>query len=689
MTKIAEIFDIPDRVHQGDFVLRLAEGVDHPQETLRDYVVTPQLVLCFDQALALIKSAVESNSSKGAYLHGSFGSGKSHFMAVLTLLLQGNPQARSIPELAEVVARHNPWTQSRRFLVVPYHMIGATSMEAVILGHYADHIRSLHPAAPTPGFYRADALFEDARRLRERMGDDAFFAQLGAAGDAGDGWGAIGGGWDAAAFAQALNAPPGAEERMRLVGALIDAFFESARGVAADGRESFVPLDEGLAEMSRHAQSLGYDAVVLFLDELILWLASHAADLSFVNREGQKVAKLVEAMTARRPIPLISFIARQRDLRELVGEHLPGAEQLGFADVLNWWEARFDEITLEDRNLPAIAGKRLLRPKSDAARQALDDAFQRTTRAREEVMNTLLTRAGDREMFRKVYPFSPALVQTLVAVSSLLQRERTALKLMLQLLVNHRHTLELGDVVPVGDLFDVISDGDEPFTQAMRVRFDDARRLYRQKLLPLLEDQHGVAARDIADPTQAQRFRNDDRLLKTLLLASLAEGVEALRALTPARLAALNHGTVRSPIPGQESQMVHSKCRRWAGQVGEIKLSDDGPNPVVTLHVVGVDTTAILENAKVLDNHGNRVQKVRHMLYEQLQLPTDAGDMVPLHFETVWRSSRRTFELLFRNVREMNNDNFRAPPGLWRVVIDYPFDQAGFYPSDDVAKVQK
>jgi hypothetical protein len=42
--------------------------------------------------------------------------------------------------------------------------------------------------------------------------------------------------------------------------------------------------------MSRHAQSLGYDTLVLLLDELILWLASHAADLKFVNREGQKIA---------------------------------------------------------------------------------------------------------------------------------------------------------------------------------------------------------------------------------------------------------------------------------------------------------------------------------------------------------------------------------------------------------------
>jgi hypothetical protein len=99
MTTIAEIFDISERVHQGDFVLRLTEGANRPEETLRNYVVTPQLVACFDQVPSLIKSAVESNSSKGAYLHGSFRSGKSYFMAVLTLLLQSNPAARSIPEL--------------------------------------------------------------------------------------------------------------------------------------------------------------------------------------------------------------------------------------------------------------------------------------------------------------------------------------------------------------------------------------------------------------------------------------------------------------------------------------------------------------------------------------------------------------------------------------------------------------
>jgi predicted ATPase len=98
---LKDLIRIPERVHQGDFVLKLTQGVEAADATVRDYVVTPQLRRCFDEALAFIQGAVEGHSSKACYLHGSFGAGKSHFMAVLLLLLAGNVRARSIPELAD------------------------------------------------------------------------------------------------------------------------------------------------------------------------------------------------------------------------------------------------------------------------------------------------------------------------------------------------------------------------------------------------------------------------------------------------------------------------------------------------------------------------------------------------------------------------------------------------------------
>ena len=189
MTLLRELIDIPEHVQKGDFVLRLSEGVVDPAGTLGEYVVTPELVRCFDQALDLVRDAVARRTSKATYLHGSFGSGKSHFMAVLHLILSGNPQARGIPELAGVIAKHNDWLQGKKFLLVPYHMIGAHSMESGILGGYVDFIRRTRPKAPIPGVFLAEKLFDDARHLRQTMGDGPFFDRLNAVHGAGPGEG--------------------------------------------------------------------------------------------------------------------------------------------------------------------------------------------------------------------------------------------------------------------------------------------------------------------------------------------------------------------------------------------------------------------------------------------------------------------------------------------------------------------
>lgn len=332
---ISEILDLPDRVRKGDFVLNLSKGVTEPEKTLEQYVVTPQLVACFDDALGFIRSAVEASNSKACYLHGSFGSGKSHFMAVLHLLLQHNSAVRSIPELAKV-CDNNQWVENKKFLLVPYHMIGSRSMESAILGGYVDHVQEHHPDCPLPGVYLADEIFDNAKQLRADLGDEKFFEKLNGkketttkdtndtkgkadkeesqdsdsfrvvrvfsgAPSSGSGWGKLEG-WNAERFEAALIAPPKSKERSQLVGKLVENVFTAFRGIAQGKDEAYVDLDEGLAIISEHAKTLGYDGLILFLDELILWLATHSGDLNFVQMEGNKLAKLVESRKAERPV---------------------------------------------------------------------------------------------------------------------------------------------------------------------------------------------------------------------------------------------------------------------------------------------------------------------------------------------------------------------------------------------------
>jgi len=693
---LRDLIDIPERAHTDTFVLKLAEGLAHADETLADYVVTRQLAECFDQALDLIKGATSRGRSEATYLHGSFGSGKSHFMAVLGLLLAGHPKARAIPELATVVAKHNQWTEGKRFLMVPYHMIGATEVEAAILGGYARHVRALHPQAPIPGFYLGERLFEDARNMRAAMGDAAFFAKLNE-GAENEGWGDLDR-WDAGSFEAAQLQPPEGPEgtdRQRLVGDLIGRMFTSYSDVAAAGAEAFVGLDAGLEIASRHAKELGYDAIILFLDELILWLASNAANVQLISREGPKLAKLVEAERMDRPIPIVSFVPRQRDLRELVGAHQAGAIYSQLEDMLNWWNARFRSITLENRNLPVIAQRRLLRPRDDQARILIDDAFNRFADRQKQVIETLLGSDGGRELFRKVYPFSPALMQTLIAASEVLQRERTALRVMLTMLMERRNDLRLGQLIPVGDLWDVLSTGAEPFSQGMRIQFENARKLWTQKLLPALERRHAVTWQDMmegrADATKAMALRNEARLFKTLLLAALIPEVPALRSLNAARLAALNHGSVISPIPGREGNEVLRTLRALAAEVGEIKLTEE-PNPVISLQITGVDIEPILANVAAEDNEGNRRRKVRDIVFAALGIPNEPSLLVSqgfVEYSFEWRKTRRQVDLWLESVAALSDDRLRGRGGTTTVIMGMPFDSQGHGPADDGARLDR
>lgn len=690
-TPLRDLIAIPERVYKGDFVLRLGEGVseDHAQQTLDEYVVTPQLSKSFDEALGLIRSALEASSSKAAYLHGSFGAGKSHFMAVLHLLLRNDPRARSLPGLAEVVGRHDEWLAGKRFLLPTYHLIGARSLEESVLGGYVDLITRLHPEAPVPAVYASSAVFGTIAQFRKDLGDEKFFARLNADTGDDDGWGDLGAGWSYETYERAASAPPDDTDHQRLVSDVVAAFLP-AHGTLFHTQGGFVDIDAGLAIISQHAKALGYDAVVLFLDELVLWLMTRLADQAFVSVEATKVSKLVEAAAAERPAPLVSFVARQRDLRELVGGDIPGAERLSLLDALKWWEGRFATITLEDRNLPAIAERRVLAPRNDVAKRSIDEAFERLRTAMpSQVNDILLGEDGDAARFRQTYPFSPAFVETLVAASSALQRERTALKVMAQVLSDRRDDLTVDEVIPVGDLYDALDASDEPFSAEMAQQFEAARRLYDTRLRPLLLELHGVADA-VADDNVA--FRADDRVVKTLLLAALVPTVGALQGLDATHLVALNWGQIRGLFAGQEASTVVQKLRTWASRIGELKLSDDSTNPTVAIQLTGIDLEAILDRARHNDTDGERRKLLRELLLAEFGIDSRAMDTFTLTRQFTWRGSRRTVELAFENVRDRDrlpDASLRPTGGDPKIVLDLPFDDETYGPSDDRARVQE
>lgn len=686
--RVRDLFNIPERVHQGDFVLKLTEGLQRPDETAADYVATPALVDAFDRSLGLISDALKSGQSKATYLHGSFGSGKSHFMAMLSLLLQGHEGAWRISELHSLREKY-PYAGKERLLELHCHMIGVGSLEERLFPTYIAAIEKAHPDAALPGLFADEELFDNARSMIDRVGADQFFAEMGGGKK---GWGKHGAGWTQQRFEE-LAGSTDPVEREKLFSALVKAWFPS---YTAQGK--YIDLDAGLQVLARHAHGLGYSGVVLFLDELILWLAHRASERSWLNRETEKMIKLVEAQASDRAVPIVSFVARQRSLDEMVGSMYTGQDEKILNDLLNHAQGRFDTITLEDKNLPAIVEKRILKTKDEDSRKQLDGAFEQLKRSAGQSWDTLLA-SDDPEAFRKLYPFSPALVDALVALSNSLQRQRTAIKLLVELLAEHISDLKLGEIVRVGDLYDVLAGGEEPTDGVMRNRFRSAKQLYEYRFLPVLQENHKTDTTERCQrlrPGHPKRLgcsgcaesqcRTDNRLVKTLLIAALVPEVKVLKDLTVSRLFRLNHGTLKVAVPGMEGSLVAGKLRDWAARNLPLHVGSE-KDQTVHVRLEGVDIEPILKKYVREDSSGNRQRVLRDLLFDELGIEkvSDTGK----EESTNWNKTNRKGRIVFGNVRAIAFENMRCPDEHdFRLVIDYPFDEPGKTPNDDMNAIE-
>lgn len=698
---LRDVLDIKEDVLAGDFKVALSEGfTDARAGSIDDYVVTEQLQGEFRTALKLVGSSLRKNASQAAYLHGSFGAGKSHFLTVLHAVLNGDPAVEDKARLREVIAENADWLPGRRFLMVPYHLVGAASLESALLGGYVRTVRRERPDAPTPLVFRADSLLADARELREQIGDEAFIKLLPApvaappTAVADDGEdddeelkpiGAIPAvGWTSEALDAAFHAPAGDPGRDQLLTALFNGPNKHYAETVSGDAGAYISLDDGLSEISKHARLLGYDGVVLFLDELVLWLQARMSDRTFINNEVQKLVKLIESSNPDRPVPIISFISRQRDLSQLMGSDILGSDVENLQAALEYLKERVTVIDLEDRNLPEIIKERVLKPLPGQER-VLDTAFAGIDRAGQTVKDVLLDGEGATgagwDDFRAVYPLSPALLNVLVALSGALQRERTGLKLVQQLLERNADA-EVGRLVPLGDLWDVLVDPTSTaFTAKLQQESDTARRFHLKARRFLLR-RYGHA--------EHPDFVADERFVKTLLLAALAPDVPALRRLTAGRLAALNHGTLRSrAVPVQDK--VVQRMRALQDEFPSELRSEGKDDPVYSLHLSELDIDPILDAVVGEDKGGVRRTWLRERLWEELGLAGRQGQFFD-EKKIVWRGSERTVEFVFglvRDPRSVADESFEpGTAGNVRIILDCPYDEeAGHSPDDALRRV--
>lgn len=691
---IRDLFSLPDSVSMTAFVHQIDGGEDEARkrQALELYQVTPSIAQKLDAALSKLRDGLRDRKSVFTWVHGSFGSGKSHFMNVLSLLLADDHLVyETHPELQKQRADFRPAVIGRKLFRLHVQCISrqAVALEELVFGPALEALAQRYPSVPPPPLFESTKAFASAKAMLEVMGDEKFFAAFPSnQQEADDEWGALSSGWDRAKFDRAVADPSSAEARALATELAGTPFLKDV--ISQTG---YVRLGEGLKILTAHLQELGYEGVVLFLDELILWLTTLQEDRQRLANETTKVATLIEHGVDSLALPLFTFAARQRDLSQMVGNFAVGRDEEIFRDNLKYWKDRFDELSLEDKDLARIIEARVLRPKNDAAKARIDQAFAEFQTKYQKDFNQLFGNQGDSEDFRRVYPFSPALVETMVALSSTLQRDRTALRELTNLLVHYLPDFELGKVVPVGDLFDVVVHGRVSDLGSIQSVYEQARRVYEQELLPHIRKKNGTDTAErcqlLRDDFEARKgcsgcaeksCRTQTRIAKTVLLQGIAPNAPALKELTASRIVALNSGTLRSVVPNQEASLAAGYLREWAALSSAVQVKGE-QNPQVRAALDSVDTRRILDNNRAFDNEQRRRTRVRDLLFARLGVKVDRG-VARLDFS--WCSRTWRVGVVYENVRNGTDPTFRpAEDEDLRLIIDYPFDTRGHSPTED------
>lgn len=660
MTTITDAFHLPraEDIRAMGFVVKLRESDpkgDEVKKLVDDYVVTPAVAAELPRILDDMQQVFHRGEEYGRFIHGSFGSGKSHFMTMLSLLIEGASAAwdKPDPNFVQLRPKHQKWLGEAKLLVVRLHMLSVrgkdTSLDRAIYEAFNAALKQRNKAPFE--FLNVDGVLDEIRREAIEYGD-VVWARLAQANILGS----------RADFDDIVAGGPKGRERLARAWLTF-----KGRQIAQAGIDP--RWTEGIRRMGTHAKEQGFGGIVLMIDEFLLWLAEKTGQ-EFV-REINDLNVIVDHTTGQRPAPVFVFVARQRNLQEFFPDLV---DESKIHEHIDHHAKRFELTRLQDVELRHIVKGRVLRPKlPDAVASVVRDLAAR----HDKILPALLAGA-DHAYLADVYPFHPALIEMLVDVTSLMQRERSALRLLYELLVVHCPNLPLGEFIPIGSAFDAIFPASGVEASKKVELLQDVHHQYHNRLALAMQQM-------VADPSTEfddSRRKALDQLVKTVLLAEVSPRLKG-GGLTVERLVQLNSVDVEGETFRGRARVAETDLLALSQLIPDLQIAGQGRTALVRFVLGKVSLGEILARARSkVDNPAQRFKVFWAALKKALVIQNlkgfedggpNSGDL-----DIVWRKTNRRGALKLGNVREMPYADFEPPPGTFRILIDYPWDEPGY-----------
>lgn len=606
--KVRDVIEIPETKPKPFVVVSEINDDELKAYHSREYVITDTVA----EGLRAVITNVSESADKGfagcgVWVAGSFGVGKSHFMSFAGMLLRGERVAwqREIPELSKKDAKSlREKLQKHAVFVVPFNTLRRP--DDIRLGAYQaldeELVRQGLPVVELTSFAKVIDYFE---RLAEST--PAFWETLFE---------------KSTIIASREEYEEQKKENQELLAKEITEHFappaEWTSGALA------VDMAEGIRRMTGRLKEHGFKCLVFLIDELTLFL-QHTSD---PGRAAVELKVLLEAEGAS--LPVWGLVVRHAPLEDVMRD-------VG-KDILDNLKGRFlpRVIDIQDVDLYEVLGKRVLKPagrtkkqrseSKKAIRDAVEASFGQIPLEQRELLDELYGKKRFAQAVRSLYPFHPAIVDTLVSITHRLSRERTAISVMYDMLFDMADQ-ELGTLTPYHLVFDYLLPESSHEIKEVPV-LEAARRIMTEKVTPLLENEY---------LGNAEKIRRGKVVARSIILGELTDkGVDLRGRMTPAVIGALNASVLNSKVSiltkKQLNEVVDLLCNRL---LGTFKRDGDAVTVELTL---GLDPMEELRKLAPPDLTNWRRRVVLELLNALLGTDKEQGKT---SLNVKWRGTKR------------------------------------------------
>jgi hypothetical protein len=370
--KIGDLIDVPP----VETVIRLDEALSRSQAITSTFVCTSDV----GNHLDVLAASFSRETGNGIFLEGDFGSGKSHFLAVVAAWLDDRPGADALSSRVSSLAAYK--ASARRLLPVEISLVryrAATPLERIITS-------AIESALARHGAVVAlSPLSRFRERLREILVDPGRLAAFTKAT-----------GIDAGGINAWFSEHPG------------DALATSMAFLSAQGVESPYALiderDKTFEAAFRAVREASFDGMALIIDELSEFFRSKP-DAASLN-EDARTLQLLGELSATHPVWIIAAV---QESIERTGDIASAT----FRKIKDRFPVRFKLSTLHIRDLIA---KRLVRHR--------DGAGEKLLAVYDELRKNFPRLNCSAEQFIATYPLHPETLSLLEGLGELFSQHR-------------------------------------------------------------------------------------------------------------------------------------------------------------------------------------------------------------------------------------------------------------------------